>query len=132
MKEVDIFVRVLQTSPAKTGLVVVLYRYGNKIKELYFSTLERTQNRSIIRALIEAIEGLTSSCCVNLYTQNNFGFSFMNRGKWAKWTNGDIGKVLADKLEYGKHKANFIDCSISEEGKEYQQALAIRLRNFKS
>lgn len=130
VREIDIFIRVIQTAPAKVGSAIVLYRYRGKVKELYFSTLEITHNRSIILASINAIEGLKDSCTVNLYTQNNFGFAFMGNQK--KWVNRDIGNRLSSCIERGGHKVDFIDCSASDKGKDFQQALAVRLRNFKA
>jgi ribonuclease HI len=127
-KEIDIFIRVLQTPPSKRGKAIVLYRYGNRIKELYFSTLETTQNRSIILAAVIAVEGLKYSCHINIYTQSNFGFAFMKNAK--KWVNRDMGDLLTAALINGGHSVKYIDCSQTDEGKDYQQELAVRLRNI--
>lgn len=127
MQTIDIFVRVLQTPPTQTGSAVVLYRFGNKIKELYFSTLENTQNRSIILASAIAIQGLKYRCNISLYTQNNFGFAYMENHK-KKWVNRDIGNLLAESISKGGHMVKFNDCSLTEESKDYQQALASRLK----
>ena len=126
--EVDVFIRVHQT--VNKGQDIVLYRYKGKVKELYFSTLETTHNRSIILASKIGIEGLNSSCIVNLHTQCNFGFKFMENSK--KWVNRDVGDLLAVAIAEGGHKVNFIDCSATEEGKDYQQALEVKLRGFRA
>ncbi|ASB89343.1 Ribonuclease H [Bacillus sonorensis] len=130
MMEIDIFVRVLQKAPAESGKAVVIHRYKEIAKETYFTCLERTQNRSIILASKIAIESLSYSCKVNLYTQNNFGFSYMFERKHKKWVNRDVGDQLLEAIEKGGHTLNLIDCSATEEGKKYQQALAQRLRNI--
>ncbi|WP_369355873.1 hypothetical protein [Lysinibacillus capsici] len=80
LKEIDVFVRVLQKAPAQHGQAIVLYRYKGKLKEIYFSALGHTQNRSIILASALAIQGIKDNCTINLYTQSNFGFSFMREG----------------------------------------------------
>lgn len=131
-KEIDIFIRVLQKPPATKGQAIVLYRYGDKVKELYFSTLGRTQNRSIILASIIAIEGLNTNCTINLHTQNNFGFSFMGKRIKKKWVNRDMGDLLVAAIAEGSHKVNHIDCSATDKGKDYQQALAVKLRGFRA
>jgi ribonuclease HI len=131
-KEIEIFVRVLQTPPAKQGLAIVLYRYKGRVKELYFSTLERTPNRSVILASTIAIEGLNGACNINLYTQSNFGFLFMMKKVNKKWVNRDVGNVLIETIAKGGHEVNLIDCSATDEGKDYQQALAAKLKKFKT
>jgi len=67
---------------------------------------------------------------VNLFTQNNFGFSYMAERKNKKWVNRDIGDQLVEATEKGGHTLNLIDCSAIEEGKKYQQALSQRLRSI--
>lgn len=129
-KEIDIFIRVLQKAPAKTGVAIAIFRYKGIMKETYFTCLERTQNRSIILAAKTAIESLSTSCIVNLHTQNNFGFSYMAERRHKKWINRDIGDQLLFTVDKGGHTLNLIDCSTSIEGKNYQQALSQRLRNI--
>ncbi len=129
MKKVDIFVRVLQKPPAKHGSAIVIYRYKNNYKELYFSSLGSTQNKSIIFSSVVAIEGLKASCKINLYTQNNFGFKFMSNQK--KWVNRFEGNILLKAIEIGGHEINFIDCSSMDSTKIYQNTLAAKLKKFK-
>lgn len=129
IERVDVFVRVLQTPPAKKGLAIVLYRYKGNIKDFYFSTFEITQNRSIILASIIAIEGLKFGYDLNLHTQTNFGFKYTKNSK--KWVNRDIGEHLNYVIERGGHEVTFIDCLDTDESKDYQQALAVRLKPFK-
>ncbi|AEB23435.1 MULTISPECIES: hypothetical protein [Bacillus] len=129
-KEIDIFIRVLQKAPAKTGVAIAIFRYKGIMKETYFTCLERTQNRSIILAAKTAIESLSTSCIVNLHTQNNFGFSYMAERRHKKWVNRDVGDQLLSTVEKECHTLNLIDCSATIEGKKYQQALSKRLRNI--
>ena len=129
-KEIDIFIRVLQKAPANTGVAIAIFRYKGIMKETYFTCLERTQNRSIILAAKTAIESLSTSCIVNLHTQNNFGFSYMAERRHKKWVNRDVGDQLLSTVEKECHTLNLIDCSATIEGKKYQQALSKRLRNI--
>ena len=128
-KEIDIYIRVIQTNPANRGRAIILYKLGQNMKEIHFSTLERTHNRSIILSSTIAMEGLKYNCIVNLYTQNNFGFKFMKNSK--KWVNRDSGEGLHHIAAFGGHTVNYIDCSVTEEGKNHQQMLATKMKQFK-
>ncbi len=41
-----------------------------------------------------------------------------------------MGNMLVDAINKGGHVVNHIDCSQTDEGKDFQQALADRLRKF--
>ncbi|MFJ6411919.1 hypothetical protein ACIQLG_03900 [Terribacillus saccharophilus] len=122
---VDIYVRVIQKDSQKHGIAFVIFNYKGRKKELYFTTLENTQNRSIILACSNSLLALKKSCIVNLHTQTNFGFKFMENTK--KWVNRDAGVRLLKIINQGRHHINFIDYSASPEGRETQQLMNQKL-----
>lgn len=124
--ELDIFIRVLQKTSKKYGQVIILYSFGANRKEVYFSSLETTHNRSIILASAVAIDQLKKPSKVNLYFQSNFGFKAMDNNK--KWVNRDLGESLKQSILIGGHDINFINCSLSDKGKMYQNELDKKLK----
>ncbi|NMD72434.1 hypothetical protein HHO41_19370 [Bacillus sp. DNRA2] len=127
-KVVNIHIKVKYNYRIYRGIGIIILEHRGRIKETHFCTLERTCNRAIIVAAINAFEFLKEPCKVNLYLQTNIGFKFLNNNK--NWRNRDLGKQLINVINQGNHKVNPIDSSFHDAGKIYQSSLERRLYRF--
>jgi ribonuclease HI len=127
--KVNVYVRVRQQPLSYHGDAIVIFESKGKIKEMRFTSLETTPNRSIILASAIALETLRKPCVVNLYVQSNVGFKYMLSKTKTNWCNRDVGNLLMDITKKNQHELHFIDCSATIKGKTIQNKLAYKIKD---
>jgi len=129
--KVKIFIKVKYNYSTSRGKGIILMDCFGRRKEIYFSSLERTCNRAIMVATINALKTLNRPCEVSLYVQTNIGIRYLsNSKKNNKWVNKDLGEIILATIEKGKHSIEIIDCSHFSEGQLYQESLEGKLYEY--
>lgn len=97
-------------NPGPGGWGAVL-QYGKHVKELYGSEKETTNNRMEITAVIKALEAITTTCTIDIYTDSTYvrqGITqWIHNWKKNNWRtstrkpvkNVDLWQMLESKLE---------------------------------
>ncbi len=89
--------------PGGWGAVLI---YGEHIKEVHGPLRDTTNNRSELKAVIEAIKALTKPCHIDIYTDSNYICSTMNKG-WKMSKNVDLWDEVAIARTQGNHTIQY-------------------------
>lgn len=134
MKNIKLFVRTIGKKESKR--FVALINENGIEKEIVKEINETTSGRIIMKGLKEIIDSIKKRSNITVVAPRNFGFRYtkqlMRGKKVSKWTNRDVGILLAESLLRKKHQVRFIDYNktkISDEMTDEVKCFNDRFKN---